>query len=168
MSGLVATAIDPTHLREVVGAYVSGLTIVTSRLPGGELVGMTCQSFHSLSLNPPLVAFFAGRHSKSYAALRSAGGYVINVLAADQKALALQFARSSGDKWAGVKFHDDAAGLPRLDGAIAHISCSQAAEYPGGDHMIAVGQVRELAHDPAKRPLLFFRSDFHRLYVAEE
>lgn len=165
MSDLALSDIaSPEDLRISIGNYCSGVVIVTAQDPDGGLHGMTCQSFHSLSLDPPLVAYFAGRGSRSYAALRSLDRFAINVLAEDQEGLAMQFARSAGsDKWADTAWSADKFGQPHLAGCIANISCSTYAEYEGGDHLIHVGRVNAIAHDPGKAPLLFFRSQFTRI-----
>jgi len=150
-------------LRTSVGNYCSGVVIVAGRTPDGGLYGMTCQSFHSLSLDPPLVTYFAGKGSRSYAGLRSLDHFAINVLAEDQEDLAMRFARSDRDKWAGTSWTADRFGQPQLSGCIANLSCARHAEYEGGDHLIHVGRVNAIAHAPRKAPLLFFRSQFTRL-----
>lgn len=155
--------VSPEELRRAIGAYCSGVTIISARGPDGRLHGMTCQSFHSLSLDPPLVAYFAGRQSRSYAALRDMEAFSINVLAEGQEELALQFARSGTDKWAGTDWTPDDFGQPLLAGAIATISCARHDVFPGGDHMIHIGRVRAIRRDPALAPLLFFGARFVQL-----
>ncbi|MEW5423567.1 flavin reductase family protein [Amorphus sp. 3PC139-8] len=164
MSELVLSEIaSPDDLKVSIGNYCSGVVVVTAQASDGALYAMTCQSFHSLSLDPPLVAYFAGKGSRSYAALRRLDDYAINVLAEDQEELAMRFARSGPDKWAGTGWTSDRFGQPHLHGCIANISCRTYAEYDGGDHLIHVGRVNAITHDAGKAPLLFFRSRFTRL-----
>ncbi|MBN9035321.1 MAG: flavin reductase family protein [Rhizobiales bacterium] len=155
--------ISPADLRKSLGSYCSGVTIVGGRDAEGNLFGMTCQSFHSLSLDPPLVAYFADRASKSYRELRRLDRFCISVLAADQAALASRFSRSGIDRWAGTEWSEDCFGQPVISGSIASISCRSYDEHEGGDHFINVSRVEALRHDQSKRPLLFFRSSFAHL-----
>lgn len=158
-----ADSFSNEDFRQAIGSYGSGVTLVTGRAPDGAMAGMTCQSFHSLSLDPPLVAFFARRTSRSYQTLRDLDRFCINILAQDQAGLALQFARSGGDKWRDVEWTPDAFGQPVIAGSIASFSCHRYAEYPGGDHIINVSRPESLRADPRGKPLLFFRSRFSEL-----
>ena len=155
--------VSPAEFRRCLANYCSGITIVTGRDASGACFGMTCQSFHSLSLEPPLVAYFAADTSKSYRSLRTLDRFCVNVLCAEQRALAEKFSRPDLDRWAGTAWSEDAFGQPVLPGCIATISCRSYAEYPGGDHFICVGKVEQMRHDPARLPLLYFRSSFAEL-----
>lgn len=152
--------VTPERFRAAVSGFASGLTVITSRLEGGEAAGFTCQSFHSLSLDPPLVAYFAGLGSTSFARIRREPAFCVNVLSAGQAGLARQFARSGADKFAGVPWRPDEAGCPVLEGCLAAISCRRLQEHPGGDHVITVGAVTGLHLSGEGEPLLFFRSRF--------
>lgn len=154
---------DTPAFRAAMGSYCPGLTVVTARLADGTLAGMTCRSFHSLSLDPPLVAFFVGSASSSFARLRGGESFCINILSQRQHDLAMQFARSGTDKFAHVDWVPDSAGNPAISGSLAVLSCVPHAIHPGGDHLIVVARVTGFAHDMAAQPLLFFRSAFHRL-----
>ena len=153
--------IHQKHFREVLGSYPSGIVIVTAR-DGDERLGVTLQTFHSLSLDPPLVAFFPGKSSSSWPRIAAAGRFCINVLAQDQGAIAYQFA-SKTDKFADLRTDDDAWGCPRIPGCIAHISCSLESITDGGDHHIVVGRVEELSADGNLSPLIYFRGGFWSL-----
>ena len=111
------------EFRASLGMFATGVTIVTARTDSGELVGLTANSFNSVSLNPPLVLWSLGRSAGSMAAFSNGRHYAINVLAADQQALAEQFAAKDTDRWAGVAFREGGNGAPLLEGAAASFEC---------------------------------------------
>ena len=157
-----APAVDPGLMRDVLGHFATGVVVVTSRAADGDLLGFTCQSFASLSLDPPLVSFAPARASTTWARIRRIGTFCVNVLAADHRELSVGFARSREqvDKFAGVGWYPAPSGAPVLDGVSAWVDCALWAEYDGGDHTIAVGRVVDLGADPARLPLLFYRGDY--------
>ncbi len=159
-----ATALQTADFRKVLGRFCSGVTIITAR-DGEGLIGLTCQSFFSVSLDPPLVAFSPARTSQSYARMRSCNAFCINILAEDQHEVCEAFARSGTDKWAGVAWRPGVTGSPIIDGALAWIDCQWEVEHPAGDHYLTLGRVIELRHDPAKGPLLFYGGAFASLAV---
>src|SRR3954452_11522294 len=146
-------------MRSVLGNFVSGVTVVTTAGPAGP-TGFTCQSFSSLSLNPPLVAFAPARTSRTWPRLREAGRFCVNVLAEEQSDLSAQFARSGTDKFAGVTWTRSPHGSPVLEGVVAWIDSELWAEYDGGDHTIVVAQVLDLGADASRTPLLFHRGSY--------
>lgn len=146
-------------LREVLGHFASGVAVVTARGPDGPL-GFTCQSFASLSLDPPLVSFAPARSSTTWPRIREVGAFCVNVLADDHEQLSANFARSGVDKFAGVDWRPGPTGAPVLDGVSAWIDCELWNEYDGGDHTIAVGRVLDLGADAARLPLLFYRGRY--------
>ncbi len=151
--------VDPRVMRDVLGHFASGVTVVTAMGPEGP-IGFTCQSFSSLSLDPPLVVFCPSRTSTTWPRLREAGRFCINVLAEDQSELSGQFARSGTDKYAGVAWAPSPLGSPMLDGVVAWIDSEVAAEHEGGDHTIVVGRVLDLGADPTRSPLVFHRGGY--------
>ncbi|MFF4599235.1 flavin reductase family protein [Amycolatopsis sp. NPDC001319] len=151
--------VEPTHMREVLGHFASGVVIVTARAPGGP-AGFTCQSFSSLSLDPPLVSFAPARSSTSWPKIRAAGRFCVNVLAEDHTELSTAFARSGTDKYAGVAWRPAPSGAPILDGVAAWIDCTLEHEYAGGDHTIVAARVQALGADPSRAPLLFHRGAY--------
>ena len=151
--------IDPRVMRDVLGHFASGVTVVTATTADGP-IGFTCQSFSSLSLDPALVAFAPSRTSTTWPRLRDAGRFCVNVLAADQQDLSQAFARSGTDKYAGVAWTPSPHGSPRLDGVVAWIDSDLWAEYDGGDHTIVVARVLDLGADPARSPLVFHRGGY--------
>lgn len=156
--------IDPRHFRDTLAKYASGVTVITS-LHEEKPVGFTCQSFYSVSLEPPLVSFSVMTTSSSYPKVGDAGRFVVNVLAEDQRALSDQFARSGTDKWAGVRWSPSPGGLPAIDGVIAWVECEIWAEHLAGDHFIVIGEVRSLGPEELSRrdPLLFYGKGYRRL-----
>jgi flavin reductase (DIM6/NTAB) family NADH-FMN oxidoreductase RutF len=159
----VPRIVDPQVLRDVLGHFASGVTVVTA-LTGEGPAGFTCQSFSSLSLDPPLVAFAPARTSQTWPALQSIGRFCVNVLAEGQGAVSQNFARSGVDKFAGVPWSPSAHGSPVLDGVVAWIDGELWAEYDGGDHSIVVARVLDLGADPDRRPLLFHRGAYGLLH----
>ncbi|MFF8728040.1 flavin reductase family protein [Streptomyces sp. NPDC015171] len=158
--------VDPAGFRRVLGGFASGVTVVTAPAAEGERrpAGFACQSFSSLSLEPPLVCFMVARTSTTWPRIARAGVFCVNVLGAGQEALCRAFAVSGADKFAGVAY--DAApvsGSPRLAGAAAWIDCAVHAVHTGGDHLIVVGRVDALGADGPQEPLLFHRGRFARL-----
>lgn len=157
--------IDTKEFRHVLGHYPSGLVIVTASTPNGP-VGMTLQCFHSLSMDPPLVALFAGKSSSTWPQLAEAGRFCANVLAADQAELAGRFGRRDGERFAGLTCAEDAFGAPMIPGAQAHISCRLVSVVDGGDHHIAIAAIEALAADSQARPLVYYRGGFHQIASA--
>ena len=148
-------------MRDVLGHFATGVVVVTARADGGSLQGFTCQSFASLSLDPPLVSFAPSRASTTWPRIRGVGAFCVNVLAADHRELSVGFARSGAlDKFAGVDWCPAPSGAPVLEGVSAWIDCTLWAEYDGGDHTIVVGRVHDLGADPSRLPLLFYRGGY--------
>lgn len=158
--------VDPAAFRTVLGHFASGVTVITA--PGEEgPAGFACQSFASLSLEPPLVAFMVARTSATWPRIARAGVFCVNILGTGQEALCRGFAVSGADKFAGVAWSaSPVTGAPRLAGVPAWIDCAIDAVHTGGDHLIVVGRVGALGTDPAAAgagPLLFHRGAFGRL-----
>jgi 3-hydroxy-9,10-secoandrosta-1,3,5(10)-triene-9,17-dione monooxygenase reductase component len=162
----VPRIVDPQVLREVLGHFASGVTVVTAVTDDGP-AGFTCQSFSSLSLEPPLVAFAPARTSQTWPRLRTIGRFCVNVLAEGQDDVSQNFARSGADKFAGVRWSPSAHGSPVLDDVVAWIDGELWAEYDGGDHSIVVARVLDLGADPDRRPLLFHRGTYGLLHRSE-
>ncbi len=152
---------DAIHFRTALGHFCSGVVVVTA-LVEGRPVGMTCQSFSSVSLDPPLITFLPAMTSTTYPQLRTAAGFCVNILGSDQQALCRQFAVSGSDKWAGVEWAPGDGGAPHLRGALAWVDATLEAEHPAGDHIVVLGRVTHLATAPAAEPLLFYRGSYGR------
>ena len=151
--------VDEQLLRDVLGHFASGVTVVTARTADGP-IGFTCQSFSSLSLDPPLVAFAPARTSRTWPRLREIRRFCVNVLAEGQDAVSQNFARSVPDKFAGVPWTPSVHGSPVLADVVAWIDGELWAEYDGGDHTIAVARVLDLGAHADRRPLLYHRGSY--------
>ncbi|MFI6784689.1 flavin reductase family protein [Micromonospora sp. NPDC050276] len=147
--------------RDVLGRFASGVVVITAVGPDGP-VGLTCQSFVSLSLDPPLISVAVARTSRSWPKIRQVGTFGVNVLAEDQRGVSDAFARSGGDKFAAGEWSLDDHGVLLLVDACAWITCKLINEYDGGDHSIAVGAVLALQAG-AREPLVYHRSGYRRL-----
>jgi 3-hydroxy-9,10-secoandrosta-1,3,5(10)-triene-9,17-dione monooxygenase reductase component len=154
-----AQVVDPRRMREVLGHFASGVTVVTALTDDGPL-GFTCQSFSSLSLNPPLVVFAPARTSQTWPRLRTIGRFCVNVLSEGQDELSQRFARTGVDKFAGVHWRPSPYRNPVLDDVVAWIDAALWAEYDGGDHTIVAAQVLDLDAAPDRRPLLYHRGGY--------
>ena len=159
--------VDPKELREVLGCFATGVVVVTSVGEGGAPVGLTINSFNSVSLHPPLVLWSISLKAPSLTAFRRHDYFAVNILAAGQRDLCMRFAKPASDKFADVAYQRGVADVPLLDDATAHLECRTVARYPGGDHEIYVGHVLSLKsfdHDP----LVFHRGAFRELLPLED
>lgn len=154
-------AFSAPEFRAALGMFATGVTIVTARSASGEPVGLTANSFNSVSLSPPLVLWSLARAAGSMAAFSTGSHYAINILAADQKDLAERFALKGADRWAGVHFVEGAGGAPLLAGAAATFECFNRSRYEEGDHVIFVGEVERCSHREGASPLLFHGGRFY-------
>jgi 3-hydroxy-9,10-secoandrosta-1,3,5(10)-triene-9,17-dione monooxygenase reductase component len=150
--------VDPGEFRSVLGHFASGVVLVTG-IYEGLPVGLTCQSFFSLSLDPPMVAMAPGKSSTSWPKVASSKAICVNILAAEQEPLAWTFAQTGADKFAGVGWSPAANGAPRLKDALAWIDGTVEDVYEGGDHWLVTARVIDLESRPGQ-PLLFYRGGF--------
>jgi flavin reductase (DIM6/NTAB) family NADH-FMN oxidoreductase RutF len=158
VDGNPAADVTPQQMRAVLGTFCSGIVVVTGSRP--EPIGFTCQSFASLSLEPPLVSFAPARTSTTWPRIRELGRFCVNVLAHDQDDLSERFAVRGIDRFAGIESRSSPLGSPILAGVSAWIDCELAAEYDGGDHTIVLGAVRALDADTERHPLIFYRGRY--------
>ena len=152
---------SPQEFRSALGTFATGVTIVTARSDRGDLIGLTANSFNSVSLAPPLVLWSLARAAGSMPVLSAGSHYAINILAADQKALAERFATKGAERWSGVTFTQGQSGAPILTGAMASFECFNRSQYEEGDHVIFVGEVERCHHRPDASPLLFHGGRFY-------
>ncbi|MCX5376709.1 flavin reductase family protein [Streptomyces sp. NBC_00091] len=158
--------VSPAEFRAVLGNFASGVTIITAPAADGEEgpAGFACQSFASLSLDPPLVTFMVARTSTTWPRIARAGVFCVNILGAGQGELCRAFAVSGADKFAGVPHRPaPATGSPQLDDVPAWIDCRIHAVHTGGDHLIVVGRVEAMGAAGEGDPLLFHKGRFGRL-----
>ena len=151
----LAPTFTPQAFRAALGMFATGVTIVTARDADGVLVGLTANSFNSVSLEPPLVLWSLSRQAGSMPAFARGSHYVVNILAAEQHALAVRFASKHPDRFADVALRDNPAGAPIIEGAAAVFECFNRSQYQEGDHVIFVGEVERCAHREGAAPLLF-------------
>ncbi|WP_109475937.1 flavin reductase family protein [Paraburkholderia sp. C35] len=161
---LSSTAIEPLSFREALGHYASGITVITSH-NDGELIGFTCQSFHSVSMSPPLVSFNVMSSSASYPRIREAGRFAVNILSDEQVQISNQFARRGTDKWQGVEWQTSPLGNPIIAGSLHWLDCEIYAEHAAGDHLIVIGEVKalNLQEAAATQPLLYFKGQYRNI-----
>lgn len=150
----IVSPIDQRALRNCLGTFVTGVTVVTTLDRNGSPVGVTANSFSSVSLEPPLVLWSQALASRSFAAFRDAERFTINILAAEQAHISQRFARSGIDKFLDTKVRSGIGGLPIIEGAVAVLECRKVAIYPGGDHAVFLGEVENFEHTDLK-PLAF-------------
>jgi flavin reductase (DIM6/NTAB) family NADH-FMN oxidoreductase RutF len=161
-----SSVIDPRDFRNALGTYATGVTIITACAADGKPYGLTCNSFASVSLNPPLVLWSLGMFSQGLSIFQNASHFAVNVLGASQQALASKFAKSTEDKFAGVEWKPGLGNAPVLANSIANFQCRAASRYYGGDHVIFLGAVEAYAYN-RQEPLLFARGNYGRLEGAD-
>ncbi|PYB84362.1 MULTISPECIES: flavin reductase family protein [Pseudomonas] len=156
--------IEPSSFREALGHYASGITVITSHTDD-EPIGFTCQSFYSVSMNPPLVSFSVMASSASYPRIRQAGRFAVNILAGEQVEISNQFARRGTDKWHQVQWQPSPLGNPIITGSLHWIDCEIHAEHAAGDHLIVIGEVKalNLQQTTSSQPLLYFKGQYCNL-----
>ncbi|MCK9505089.1 MAG: flavin reductase family protein [Porticoccaceae bacterium] len=135
--------VDPKAFRQALGAFATGVTVITTRAADGSDAGITASSFNSVSLDPPLILWSQGKDSDSFSIFRDAEYFAVHVLAENQRDISDRFAFGEGDKFNGLKIERGIGGVALLDGSAARFVCRSAARYEGGDHVIIVGEVLE-------------------------
>jgi len=146
--------LDAAEFRKALGAFATGVTIITTRAPDGTPLGLTCNSFNSVSLNPPMVLWSLAQNALSLPVFRAAKHWAVHVLAADQDELSARFARRGENKFAGLELDAGIGDIPLLRGCTARFQCRTAFQYDGGDHVIFVGEVLSFDRSDAA-PLVF-------------
>jgi flavin reductase (DIM6/NTAB) family NADH-FMN oxidoreductase RutF len=149
--------------KKAVAHFPTGVSVVSTRTPDGGFIGVTANSFSSISLDPPLVSVSLNRNLRSFRHFVEASHFGINILAADQHGISSTFARPGSDKWSWVKSYVGPSGSPFIRPNIAAFECATYAQYEGGDHLIFLGRVVHLEVNENADPLVFFRSSYRRL-----
>ncbi|OLT31504.1 flavin oxidoreductase [Actinomadura sp. CNU-125] len=164
MTASPATEIDSARFRSVLGRFATGVVAITAVEPGtGRPAGLVANSFTSVSLDPPLVAFCVAHTSTTWPLLRDAGRLCVNILSEPQLEVCKRLAVRGGDKFAGIDWTESPGGAPLIDGALAWIECSVEREHVAGDHVIVVARVHDLDGRHDADPLLFYRGGYGRL-----
>src|SRR6202047_3745496 len=159
--------IDPRDFRNALGTYATGVTIITAATADGKPYGLTCNSFASVSLNPPLVLWSLGMFSQALSVFQNASHFAVHVLGASQQALATKFAKSSEEKLAGVEWTPGLGNAPVLADSVASFQCRPANRYYGADHVIFLGAVEAYSYN-RREPLLFARGGYGRFLSADD
>ena len=154
-----APAPDARSFRDALGRFATGVAFVTAA-PDGEPAGLIVNSFTSVSLEPPLVSFCPSRSSLTWARMRTAGRFGVNVLGWQQEQFAIRATPAGADRFAGLDWALGRLGVPLLTDALASLECEIVAEHPAGDHWIVVGRVDELRISSSGDPLIFFAGAF--------
>ena len=153
--------IDGRVLRDALGCFATGIAVVTTCAADGTPIGLTVNSFNSVSLDPPLILWSISLAAPSIAAFRAHNAFAVNILAADQNALCMRFATPADDKFDGVDWCPGHEQVPLIDGAIAQFECRTYARHPGGDHEIVLGEVVAFRSDD-RPPLVMCRGRMAR------
>ncbi|MET0728028.1 MAG: flavin reductase family protein [Acidimicrobiales bacterium] len=161
----VSPTFDSAKYRQVLGHFPTGVTVITAAADDGVPVGLAVGSFTSVSLEPPLVAFFPGKGSSSWPKIEAIGAFCVNILAEAQEDVSRRFASKDEEKFTGLGWTATASGAPLIDGVLAWIDCDIDSVTDAGDHLCVMGRVKELevSHDGA--PLVFFRGGYGRFTV---
>jgi len=157
---------DARTLRDALGCFATGVTVVTAMNAAGEPVGLTANSFTSVSLDPPLLLVCIAKTASSLPALEAAEHFAVNVLHIGQQPTSNLFARSGEDRFSGTPWRRGYNDAPLLSGALANFECRRHALHDGGDHVILVGEVVRARFEPRRDPLLYFRGKYRRLHFA--
>ena len=159
----MSNSFSALDFRAACGKFATGVTIVTGMDENKKPVGVTVNSFSSVSLDPPLVLFCLDKKALSFDAFSIASRFAINFLAEDQQDLSNKFAQQSEDKFAGVAFELNQDGVPILDHCLGNLECRMHAVHDGGDHQIIVGEVSRIREGRDEKPLLYFKGSYGQL-----
>ncbi len=146
--------------RDAMGLLPTGVTVVSAQCPDGELLGITINSFTSVSLDPPLISFCLAKSSRCLEVFRGLESFAVNILREDQSDLSRIFAESDDNKWAEVNYRSSVRSNPILEPNLAVFECKYHEEFESGDHVIVIGHVLDIEADDEERPLVFFRGRY--------
>jgi flavin reductase (DIM6/NTAB) family NADH-FMN oxidoreductase RutF len=157
---------DARTLRDALGCFATGVTIITGNDSTGLPVGLTANSFTSVSLDPPLLLACIAKTAASSEVLRTAGHFAVNVLHIGQQPTSIRFSRRDEDRFGATPWEPGLNGTPVLTGSLATFECARHAVHEGGDHIILIGQVERARFEPRRDPLLYFRGKYRRLHFS--
>lgn len=153
------TALDPRQFRRALGNFASGVTIVTACGPDGRKVGVTANSFNSVSLEPPLILWSLDKRSSAWDVFQAASHFTVNILASDQIALSNHFARPQEDKFNGIEHHSGLGGAPLFSNCSGNFQCAHYQHIDAGDHWLIIGQVEKF-EDFGRSPLVYHQGGY--------
>lgn len=154
---------DPRILRDAMGMFATGVTVVTSLGQNGEPVGLTANSFTSVSLDPPLLLVCPARSASTTAALELCEHFAINVLRADQEDISTLFATKGTDRFSQIAFDTCENGVPILHDALANFECRTHGVHDGGDHLILIGEITRARFTQDHEPLIYYKGDYREI-----
>jgi flavin reductase (DIM6/NTAB) family NADH-FMN oxidoreductase RutF len=160
-------AVEPVNLRRCLSQFATGVTIITTVDEDGQPVGVTANSFNSVSLDPPVILWSLRLESFSMPAFRHSGAFAVNILTGEQRELSARFAKPTPNKWQGVDFVRLATGVPALGSCLAVLDCRTIGEHVVGDHVILLGQVHQLHVRDSADPLVFYRGQYRALAASQ-
>ena len=160
---VVGDAFDTRDLRQALSAFGTGVTVVTTLDADARPVGVTANSFNSVSLEPPIVLWSLRKASPSLPAFDACGRFVINVLTLDQVPISQRFASRLGEKFAGLEFDSGVGGVPLLAGCCARFQCRNTVRHAGGDHVVFISEVVDFDRAEERLPLLYFGGAYRKL-----
>ncbi len=158
-----AETLTPQRLRQAFGTFATGIAVIGARAGDGSLVGMTANSFGSVSLDPPLVMFCPARSARAFEVYATARFFSASVLRRDSRGVSERFAQAGVGKWQGVRHRIGETGVPLLEGALATFECEVETRHAAGDHAIVLGRVLSVDVPEHAEPLVFFRSHYREL-----
>jgi flavin reductase (DIM6/NTAB) family NADH-FMN oxidoreductase RutF len=164
IKGEYRTGHDPRTLRDALGCFATGVTVVTCVAEDGTPAGLTVNSFTSVSLDPPLLLVCLAKNAASAAPLTAAASFAVNVLQTGQQPASIRFATRDQDRFGTTPWSRGEGGAPILEESLGVFECERYAVYDGGDHHILVGQVVKASFDASLDPLLYFRGRYRRLH----
>jgi len=153
-------SINPRAFRDAMGCFASAVTVISTTTADGQAVGVTVNSFNSVSLEPPLVLFCLGREASNFDHFLASGRFAVNILRQDQDQVSSGFASDGGNFFQTMDNDVSELGNPLVPNALAMFDCEIEAVHEGGDHVIMIGRVNELRHDPDGDPLLYYRGRY--------
>ena len=151
------------RFRNALGMFATGITVVTTRTPAGEPIGLTVNSFNSVSLDPPLIVWSLANELPGRPLFEGCEYYAINVLAEDQADLSQRFASRLGEKFAGLEFDSGVGGVPLLAGCCVRFQCRNTVRHAGGDHVVFISEVVDFDRGEERLPLLYFGGAYRQL-----
>ncbi len=158
-----SVSVSAGDFRAVLGRYATGITVVTAIAPDGTPVGLTVNSFTSVSLDPPLILFCLDRDAGSLPVFDAADGFAVNILGAGQEAVSSRFADPEQERFAADRIERWVTGAPIHSDALAALDCAVEARHDGGDHVIMVGRVLRTGVLADRDPLVYWRGEYRHL-----
>lgn len=158
----MSNSLTPKDFRNALGGFPTGVTIITALGKNGQKIGMTVNSFNSVSLTPRLILWSIGKNTNCFDDFMAAKAFAVHILASDQKDLSERFATTGVDRFADIECTEGLSGTPILPHYSACFQCKTAQQYEGGDHIIITGEVLKFS-DNKLDPLLFYRGSYKSL-----